>query len=117
MPADRLSRLMIGHAWKPDPTAYLEERIKQSVLQKIYWETGLMAWEELLRLMADRGVAWPTPAGLSPHATDDKRDTAKLPAYQPAVSAVVMNAGISSLTLWVWNQTQEGESRCKQFSN
>lgn len=73
---ERLSRLMHGHAWTEKPNSTLEEQIEHSVLARIYWETGQLAWTELTERMAFAKLDWPQPADAYPNPTEQERQLA-----------------------------------------
>ena len=46
----------------------LEQRIRAAAINRLVQECAPLAWQTLLTLMAQAGVSWSDPTGLSPHA-------------------------------------------------
>lgn len=55
----------------------LDERLRTSVLARVYEETGLLAWECLLELMARSKMSWPDPSGLIPSSAPEEVEIAR----------------------------------------
>jgi hypothetical protein len=58
-----LDAIVLGKAGKD-----LEQQVRAAAINRLVQECAPLAWQTLLTLMARAQVAWPDPAGLSPHA-------------------------------------------------